>query len=105
MAVNEAGLIFNPKLPNDWNSLAFSVQWQGRHVSVSVDGVTRTLAATLTSGDPMIITLGGEQHQLSAKAPLAVRFLNGSEPAMPSELGMTRTTAPRWRNGPEHIPL
>ena len=105
LAVRETGLSFNPQLPGSWHSLAFNVQWQGRHLSVSIDSTTRTLAATMTIGDPMIITLNDDQHLLSTKAPLAVRFLNESGTATPSELGMTRTTAPRWRDGLEHIPL
>jgi trehalose/maltose hydrolase-like predicted phosphorylase len=76
LAVDEAGLSFDPKLPDGWDSLAFSVQWQGRHVSVSIDSRKTTLAAILTSGHPMIIMLGGEQHQISTEVPLTVRFLN-----------------------------
>ena len=105
LAVGGTGLTFNPKMPESWHSLAFNVQWQGRHLSVSIDSATRTLAATLTFGDPMTITLDDDQHLLSTKAPLRVRFSNRSGTAMPSELGITRTTAPRWRNGPEHVPL
>jgi trehalose/maltose hydrolase-like predicted phosphorylase len=105
LAVHETGLTFNPQLPGSWHSLAFNVQWQGRHLSVSIDSTTRTLAATMTIGDPMTITLNDDQHPLSTEAPLAVRFSNESGTATPSELRMTRTTAPRWRDGPEHIPL
>jgi trehalose/maltose hydrolase-like predicted phosphorylase len=72
--MDEPGLSFNPQLPDGWHSLVFSVQWQGRHVSVSIDGANRTLAATLTSGDPMTITLSKQQHQVSTKAPLIVAF-------------------------------
>jgi trehalose/maltose hydrolase-like predicted phosphorylase len=74
LAVEKTGLSLCPQLPDCWHTLAFSVQWQGRHVSVSIDSATRTLAATLTSGDTMTITLDDDQHLLSTKAALAVRF-------------------------------
>lgn len=105
MAVRETGLTFNPQMPGSWQSLAFNVQWKGRHLSVSIDSTTRTLAATMTIGDPMTITLDDDQHLLSTKAPLAIRLLNVSGTATPIAPGMTRTTAPRWRDGLEHIPL
>ncbi len=75
LAVSGAGLSFDPKLPDHWNSLAFSVQWRGRHVSVSIDVSKATFAAIMESGDPIMITLGGEQHRLSAETPLIVSFL------------------------------
>ena len=74
LAVRETGLTFNPQLPDSWRSLAFNVQWQGRHLSVSIDSATRTLAATLTFGAPMTVTLDDDQHPLSTEAPLAVQF-------------------------------
>ena len=39
---------------------------------VNIDGANRTFAATLTSGKPMTITLGEQQHQVSTIAPLIV---------------------------------
>ena len=105
LAVEKTGLSFNPQLPDVWHRLAFSVQWQGRHVSVSIDGAERTLQATLTSGAPMMITLGEGQHRLSAEAPLAVQLSNVQRAATPSDLGLTRHTAPQWRTGPKLIPL
>ena len=83
LAVHEAGLSFDPHLPTDWHRLAFSVQWQGRHVSLSIDGATGTFAATLTAGDPMTITLEGAAQRLSATAPLTAR-LGGAGVAPPS---------------------
>ncbi len=105
LATDEAGLRFHPQLPDQWRSLAFNVQWRGRHVSISIESTTRTLTATLSSGDPMTITLNDDRHLLSLNMTVAIRFSSRSGTAIPSELGMTRTTVPRWRNGPEHIPL
>jgi trehalose/maltose hydrolase-like predicted phosphorylase len=77
LSINDAGLGFNPQVPDAWDSLAFSVQWHGRHVSVSIDRLTFT--ARLTSGDPMIITLGAEQHALSMQTPIKAKA-RGSTP-------------------------
>jgi trehalose/maltose hydrolase-like predicted phosphorylase len=87
LAMDEASLSFNPQLPDDWHSLAFSVQWQGRHVSISIDGAKKTFEATLKSGDPVTLTLSGKQHQLTTKAPLVVEFLDNSRSATPTLLG------------------
>jgi len=70
LTMHAAGLGFHPQLPDGWDHLAFSVQWHGRHVSVRIDRLQFT--ATLTSGDPMTITLGAERHALPMQARLVV---------------------------------
>jgi trehalose/maltose hydrolase-like predicted phosphorylase len=69
--MNESGLGLNPRLPDGWEHLAFSVQWRGRHLSVSVDADQNTFAATLIAGEPMTITVCGKQHALTREAPLS----------------------------------
>jgi trehalose/maltose hydrolase-like predicted phosphorylase len=87
LATDELGLRFYPQLPDRWHSLAFSVQWRGRHVSVSIESAARTFTAKLTSGDPMTITLDDERHLLSPNAPVC-RTL--SRPGAPC-------VVPEWR--------
>ncbi len=79
LAVTDSGLSFDPRLPEAWTDLAFSVQWRGRHVSVRIDRVTRVFAATLGSGDPMVITLGSGEHRVSMDAALSVTLLPRKE--------------------------
>lgn len=83
LSVHQAGLSFDPKLPDQWRTLAFSVQWQGRHLSVHIDGAGKILEATLASGDPMTLTLAGGHHRLSSQVPVAVNYLPAQPVAVP----------------------
>jgi trehalose/maltose hydrolase-like predicted phosphorylase len=89
LAVEETGLSFVPQLPDGWHSLAFSVQWQGRHVSISIDGASKTLTAMLKGGEAMTIGVAGKAHPLSAEMPLIVECRDAGRPVAPA--------------GPEHI--
>ena len=105
LTVDAAGLGLNPQLPAGWQSLAFSVQWKGRHVSVSLQNAGEIAQVTLTSGEAMTITLDGKHHRLTTTAPLSVHGLKRSEVAIAVVPEPTRRAVPRWRPGPEHIPL
>jgi len=94
LTVNESGLGLNPQLPDGWESLAFSVQWQGRHVSVSIDGSRKAIQATLASGEPMLITLGEEQHHLGREAPLVTDLVVKCVAKLPANDGMQRRKSP-----------
>jgi trehalose/maltose hydrolase-like predicted phosphorylase len=93
LTMNEAGLGLNPCLPDGWENLAFSVQWRGRHVSVSVDADQNTITATLTAGEPMTITVCGKQHGLTREAPLSAPFAARRTVSLPS-YGVQRRAAP-----------
>jgi len=105
LTMNESGLGLNPQLPDGWQSLAFSVQWQGRHVSVCVDADRKTIQATLTSGEQMAMTIGGEQHPLAREAPLTIPFVAKCMAQLPAVDGLHHSTPPPWHNGPEQIHL
>ena len=104
LTVDGSGLGLRPQLPGGWCSLAFSVQWQGRHVSVSIDHAETLVQVTLISGEPMTITLDGVQHRLTT-APLNVHFLElpGAPTATAREFD--RRAAPGWRRGTVPIPV
>ena len=102
--MDAAGLSFDPKLPEGWHSLAFTVQWQGRHVRISIEDAGQTLIATLTRGDAMAIRVDGETYRLRTEARLVVECEGGDSPAAPPAVTVRRA-APRWRAGPGHIPL
>jgi trehalose/maltose hydrolase-like predicted phosphorylase len=72
VSVRAEDLAINPRLPVEWRSLAFKVQWRGRCVGIRVDQDGHLLEATLESGDPMTITIGDEQHDLQPRSPLRV---------------------------------
>ena len=102
--MDAAGLSFDPKLPEGWHSLAFTVQWQGRHVRISIEDAGQTLIATLTRGDAMAIRVDGETYRLRTEVRLVVECEGGDSPAAPPVVTVRRA-APRWRAGPGHIPL
>jgi trehalose/maltose hydrolase-like predicted phosphorylase len=85
LTTNESGLGLNPRLPESWRSLAFSVQWRGRHVLVRIDASRKTIEATLSSGEPMMITLGEEQYKLQREAPLVADFVMKRVEQLPAE--------------------
>jgi len=94
LTMNESGLGLNPQLPDGWESLAFSVQWRGRHVSVSIDGSRKAIQATLASGEPMVITVGEQQHQLGREAPLVTDLVVKCVAKLPANDGMQRGKSP-----------
>jgi trehalose/maltose hydrolase-like predicted phosphorylase len=74
LTLGASGLAFDPRLPDGWAKLAFSVQWRGRHVSVAIDAGRHAIQATLTAGEPMEMTVDGKPHTLTREAPLTVTF-------------------------------
>jgi trehalose/maltose hydrolase-like predicted phosphorylase len=90
LTMNESGLGLNPQLPDGWQSLAFSVQWRGRRVSLSIDGSRKAIQATLASGEPMIIAVGEEKYQLGREAPLVINLVA----KLPANDGMQRRKSP-----------
>jgi trehalose/maltose hydrolase-like predicted phosphorylase len=64
LSVRDDGLALEPRLPQGWQSLAFRVQWRGRSVHFSINHGTNVAAATLETGDPMIVVLGGERREI-----------------------------------------
>jgi trehalose/maltose hydrolase-like predicted phosphorylase len=62
------GIAIDPHLPTGWDSVAFSVQWRGRHVKIRIDRTERRLNATLEAGEPMILFAGGKPNQLACSA-------------------------------------
>jgi trehalose/maltose hydrolase-like predicted phosphorylase len=81
LTMEQSGLGVAPQLPRDWKSLAFSVQWRDRQVSICVDASLTTIQATLTSGDPMTLTVAGAPHRLAREAPVSVPY--GRSPRFP----------------------
>ena len=62
----------NPRLPAEWQSLGFSVQWRGRRLKIRIDGGERVVAATLEVGEPMTIVVSGAPHELRCGGALRV---------------------------------
>jgi trehalose/maltose hydrolase-like predicted phosphorylase len=72
VCVRDDGIAIDPKLPAGWRGLSFSLQWRGRHLQIRIDQTGQRLEATLASGEPMTIIVGGEPHGLRGDKPLRV---------------------------------
>lgn len=66
-------LAIDPKLPASWRSLDFRVQWRGRRIKVRIEQATQSIEATLEAGEPMVLTVRGERHQIRWGEALQVR--------------------------------
>jgi trehalose/maltose hydrolase-like predicted phosphorylase len=74
LSLRSDGISIDPKLPPDWRSLAFAVQWRGRRLKIRIDQDMPSLEATLDEGEPMTLTISGEAHELQYNQTLRVRF-------------------------------
>lgn len=72
LVVRDDGLSFAPRLPAGWTRLSFPVQWRGRNLVVTVDPAKQVLAATLRSGDAMVVSVGHFRRSLSVGCPIHI---------------------------------
>ncbi|MDQ2859279.1 MAG: glycoside hydrolase family 65 protein [Pseudomonadota bacterium] len=84
LTMEDDGIRLDPKLPEAWRSVAFSVQWRGRRLSINIDCVGHTVETTLRSGDPMNVTVGQTRHRACMESPLRIGFAKTSSPAPPA---------------------
>jgi len=68
LALRSDGISIDPHLPTGWESIAFSVQWRGRHVKIKINRNERRINATLEAGEPMILFAGGKPNHLTCSA-------------------------------------
>ena len=89
-------LSFTPRLPGPWESLAFSLRFQGRQLRVRLDH--REERYLLESGDPLEVTVRGDPQVLQAGEPLEVPVPDGdpreSVPPDPPPADSERGTVP-----------
>lgn len=64
MSLQDDAIALDPKLPENWNSLSFSVQWRSRHVKIKIDQAKQLLEATLEAGDPMKLLIRSVAYEL-----------------------------------------
>jgi trehalose/maltose hydrolase-like predicted phosphorylase len=68
LSLRSDGVSIDPHLPTGWDSVAFSFQWRRRRVRISIDRAERRLIATLESGEPMTLFVGGKPNHLTLTA-------------------------------------
>jgi trehalose/maltose hydrolase-like predicted phosphorylase len=62
----------DPKLPTNWRSLGFRLQWRGRHLKMSIDQTEQRIEATLEAGEPMTLVVSNERQELCRGQTLRV---------------------------------
>jgi trehalose/maltose hydrolase-like predicted phosphorylase len=70
LSFRDGGIEIDPRLPADWDSLAFRVQWRGRRLRFSIDQAKQTIESTLEAGEPMTLTIAGKRRLLGSVATL-----------------------------------
>lgn len=73
-------LSFDPRLPADWPSLSFALQWRGTPLQVTVRADALTVEAG--EGDPVEFSVRGETYTVDAGATVVVP-LDGQGPVRP----------------------
>lgn len=90
------GLSLEPHLPATWERLAFSLQWRGRTVAVTIDREPAQVTVYLRSGDPMAIQMGqGTVSKIDSSHPYVGRFSGSTKDAGQPVNRSLRTTQGR----------
>jgi trehalose/maltose hydrolase-like predicted phosphorylase len=69
---SEDGLAIDPRLPKEWRSLKFRVQWHGRSLMVSIDTGKQTVEAIMEAGEPMVLFVGGKPNKIVSAATAVI---------------------------------
>ena len=72
ISLQNDSLAVDPKLPTNWRSLGFRLQWRGRHLKMSIDQTEQRLEATLEAGEPMTLVVSNERQELGRGQTLRV---------------------------------
>jgi trehalose/maltose hydrolase-like predicted phosphorylase len=64
VSLQNDGVAVDPKLPANWRSLSFRLQWRGRHLKISIDQTEQRFEATLEAGKPMMLVVSNEPQEL-----------------------------------------
>jgi trehalose/maltose hydrolase-like predicted phosphorylase len=75
LSLTQDGLALEPKLPSTWTSMAFNCQWHGRSLKIRIRQDERDIEATLETGAPMTLLIGGEAHVVDGGQPLQVSYM------------------------------
>lgn len=82
-------LAIDPRLPAEWDSLTFPVQWRGRQLRIAITRATRQLTITLEVGPALAVRINGQMHGIAEAGELKVTYAPEIR-----EVGRTREGAP-----------
>ncbi len=74
----EEGLSITPHLPADWSSLAFSLRFRQRQLRVLLGHDEERYL--LEEGDPLVVTIRGQRHELREGRPLSLQPMLATAP-------------------------
>ena len=72
LSLDSDGVALDPKLPESWLSLGFSVQWRNRRLKIRIDQVKQLLEVSLEAGDPMQLRVRGVPYALHRDQALRI---------------------------------
>ncbi len=64
LSLRPEGIAIDPRLPAQWRSLAFGVQWRGRRLTIRIGQGENPVEVTLLSGEKMTVVVSGETYDL-----------------------------------------
>ncbi|MDZ5473988.1 glycosyl hydrolase family 65 protein [Bacillus sp. 31A1R] len=70
LRVKESGIYFNPSIPKQWDSLAFSLQFQGRLLKISID--KNNVNVTIEEGNNLEVMIYEQSYEVSGDKALEV---------------------------------
>lgn len=71
----DRNLSFDPRLPEHWGGLRFSLEWRGSRITVSL--APRSITFEIVAGaDPVVVSVRGQQIELSPHKPCEVALAN-----------------------------
>ena len=64
LSLKDDRIAFNPKLPANWKSLRFAINWHGGRLRIGIDGAKQLLTATLESGEAMPLIVNSRYQEV-----------------------------------------
>jgi trehalose/maltose hydrolase-like predicted phosphorylase len=78
LSLRDDGIAIDPVLPMAWQSLSFSVQWRQRRLKFNIN--RQVIEATVEAGDPMVVAISGEPHEVRRDDALRVSNVGFAKP-------------------------
>ena len=78
LSLRDDGIAIDPVLPMAWQSLSFSVQWRQRRLKFNIN--RQVIEATVEAGDPMVVAIRGEPHEVRRGDALRVSNVGFAKP-------------------------
>jgi trehalose/maltose hydrolase-like predicted phosphorylase len=78
LSLRDDGIAIDPVLPTAWQSLSFSVQWRQRSLKININ--RKAIEAILEAGDPMVLAIRGEPHEVGRAEALRVSGVGLAKP-------------------------